>query len=118
MPPTPQRTAYLPEDDPAPVGHALSPEAHALLNHAGLPGVGGGGPGGATQQEQVFTPTLGQTVFTLATTPTYPDDTGLFINTVKYIYGTNFNVVGNTVVWLNFPFSLDSFDVVEVIYFV
>lgn len=33
------RTAIIPDGDPAPVGFALTPEAHALLSHAGLPGI-------------------------------------------------------------------------------
>jgi len=33
------RTAMVPDGDPAPVGFALTPEAHAILNHGGIPGI-------------------------------------------------------------------------------
>jgi hypothetical protein len=79
-----------------------------------------GGAAGFDRREETFTPTLGQTVFTLAATPATPNDTSVFVNTVKYIYGTSFSVAGNQVTWIPGAagFALDALDVVEIIYFV
>lgn len=79
---------------------------------------GGGVPGTVDQREETFTPTLGQTIFNLSATPATANDTSFFVNTVKYIYGISYTVSGNQVTWLNSPFTLDSLDVVEIIYFV
>ena len=79
----------------------------------------GGGGGAFDRREQTFTPTLGQTVFTLAASPATPNDTSVFVNTVKYIYGIQFTVSGATMTWIPAAgFALDSLDVVEIIYFV
>jgi hypothetical protein len=78
----------------------------------------GGGTGVVDQREEVFTPSLGQTVFNLSATPNPANDTSVFVNTVKYIYGVNFTVSGTQVTWLDSPFTLDSLDVVEIIYYV
>ena len=95
----------------------LAALGHATQNHAGIPGVGGGV---FDRREQIFTPALAQTVFTLAATPTVPNDTSFYVNMVKYIYGLHYTVVGNQVTWLPGPagFALDTFDMVEIIYFV
>ena len=75
------------------------------------------GGGGFTKNEQVFTPISLQTVFTLSGSPSTPNDTAMFINTVKYLYTVNFTVSGNQVTWLNVGFTLDAQDVVEIIWF-
>lgn len=78
----------------------------------------GGGPGGFNRREQTFVPTLGQTVFTLTAAPVTPNDTSLFVNTVKYLFGIDYTVVGSALTWLDVEFALDSEDALEVIYFV
>lgn len=70
------------------------------------------------RREETFTPSSSQTVFALAATPLVPNDTSMFINTVKYLYTIDFTVVGANVTWLDGPFTLDSLDTVEIIYFV
>ena len=110
------RTAIVPSGDPAPGSYALTPEAHALVNHAGIPGVGGGG--GGDFRSEAFIPTLGQTVFALAAVPTDPDSVGFFINTVKYIQSVNYTVAAGIVTWLDTPFTLDALDIVEITYVV
>jgi len=68
--------------------------------------------------EEIFTPTLGQTIFTLANAPLEPNDTSVYVNSMKYIYNINFSVAGNQVTWLDVPFTLDGSDTVEIIYFI
>lgn len=70
------------------------------------------------KRTESFTPSLGQTIFTLAIAPYNPLSVDMFINTVKYINGLNFTVVGNQLTWSDFPFTLDSEDIVEIVYFV
>jgi len=70
------------------------------------------------QTNETFVPTLGQTVFNLAATPSSHADVQMFINTVKYIIITNYTVAGSVVTWTDFPFTLDSLDIVEFIYFI
>lgn len=78
-------------------------------------------PGGGAfdRREETFIPTPAQTLFTLAATPVTANDTSVFVNTVKYIYGINFTVAANQVTWLpGVSFALDALDVMEIIYFV
>lgn len=77
-----------------------------------------GSGGGVNRIEQTFTPTLGQTIFNLISTPVNPNDVDVYVNTVKYRYGFDYTVAGSLVTWLNTQFSLDTQDTVEIFYFV
>jgi hypothetical protein len=77
-----------------------------------------GGGGSFTRIEEVFVPAPSQTIFTLSGTPGNPNDTSMYINTVKYIYGTDYTVAGNQLTWLDVAFTLDAQDTVEIIWFV
>lgn len=79
--------------------------------------IGLGGGGGGSRIEDTFTPTLGQTIFTLSGVPVVPDDTSMFVNTVKYLYSVHFTVAGNQLTWLDVGFTLDTVDSVEIIWF-
>jgi hypothetical protein len=76
-----------------------------------------GGGGGFTRIEEVFTPTPAQTVFTLSGAPATPNDTSMFVNTAKYIYGVDYTVAVNQLTWLDVEFTLDTSDTVEIIWF-
>jgi len=81
--------------------------------------IGSGGGGTFDKREEVFVPsTPGQTAFTLAAAPANPSDSSLFVNTVKYLYGTDFSIAGTALTWLDNEFTLDTQDTLEVIYFV
>ena len=66
----------------------------------------------------VFTPTLGQTIFILSQTPSDDNDVQMFVNSIKTILGTNYTAVGTTVTWLDTPYILDTSDKVEIVYFI
>lgn len=75
--------------------------------------------GASTRVEQLFTPVVpGQVTFILTQAPAVADDTSLYVNTVKYIYGVHFVVSGSTLTWLDIGFTLDHLDTLEAIYFV
>ena len=63
-----------------------------------------------------YTPTVGQTVFTLTNTPS---DTSveMFVNGVRYRHGIDYTVTGTTVTWLDTLFTLDGSDRVVITYF-
>lgn len=75
-------------------------------------------PGLTTQTRETFTPTAAQTAFILGAAPSLPNDTMLFVNNAKYLLTTDFSVFGSTLTWLDTAFTLDTNDVVEVIYYV
>ena len=66
--------------------------------------------------ENEFTPTLGQTVFTLTPGPSETRSLSLFVNGVRADDVTDFTVVGTTLTWLDTDFSLDTSDKVIVRY--
>lgn len=71
------------------------------------------------RQEQILPVTFtGQTTFTLSQAPLDDSDVDLRINTVTYINGTDFTVVGTTLEWLDIEFTLDSDDKLEAVFFV
>jgi hypothetical protein len=82
---------------------------------------GGGGGGGsadgyAPTQRNLPVTVNGQTIFSLGINPSLPSATELFVNGIKYAYGTDFSVTGATVTWAG-PISLLTTDVVDVIFF-
>ncbi len=82
--------------------------------------IASGGGGAIDRREEVSTPTPAQTVFPLLQAPTVPNDTSMFINKVKYVYGPHYTVAGSTLTYLpgGAGFALDAQDQVEIIYFV
>ena len=68
-------------------------------------------------REQVFAPSNGQTVFTLAK-PIVPIGglVSLYVNGLAYTRGIDFTVSGVTLNWLNTPFVLATVDCVVVVY--
>lgn len=82
-----------------------------------LTSLGGGGGSGTDQIQDVFTPTSGQTNFTLSQTPLDTNDVHVFVNTVKYTNGIDYTVSGTSLLWTG-PFSLDTQDALEVTYYV
>lgn len=76
---------------------------------------GPGGGGGGTFHVDFFSPTLGETAFTLSATPSAPPEL-VWINGVLYELGLDYTVSGTTLTWLNISFSLGPPDLVEVYY--
>lgn len=73
--------------------------------------------GGASFNRASFTPTSGQTVFTLPTNIGDNDSVLFIVNTVTYKLGTDFTVTGAAeVTWQDNEFTLDALDCVEVVY--
>ena len=68
---------------------------------------------------EAFTPTLGQTVFTIARAPKDPSDVTFRVNNIGYTEGTTggdwFTAVGTTITWLDI-FVLDTNDRVIIVY--
>ena len=64
----------------------------------------------ATFATDGFTPTLGQTVFALSSTPVGGGLTEVSVNGVLYEQGVSWMVAGSTLTWLNSPFSLGTLD--------
>jgi len=75
---------------------------------------------GAIEQRTtgLINPTAGQTIFTLPVTPVSQASVEFLINAVNYPRATTFTVSGDTVTWLDVPFSLDGQDAVEIKYWV
>ena len=65
--------------------------------------------------EQTFTPTIGQTVFTLSQTSAGRRIL-VFVNGQEQLQGTDYTVSGNTLTWLNTDFSLDTIDRLTIYY--
>ena len=70
------------------------------------------------RREDTYTPSNGQTIFTLTATPTDITDVDVYVNNVKYEQLTNYTVLSNAVTWLDTPFTMQTTDAVEIIYFV
>jgi hypothetical protein len=79
-------------------------------------GTGTGPPGSTTFVIDVFSPTLGQTAFTLSATPSAPTTSLVWINGVLYEEGLDYTVSGTTLTWLNIAFSLGPPDLLEAYY--
>jgi hypothetical protein len=75
---------------------------------------GGGGGTNYALREQSFVPDEGQTDFTLDYPPV--GAVALFVGPLVGVVGTNYDVTGTTVTWLDTPFALDGGDVVTAIY--
>lgn len=79
----------------------------------------GGGGGDSTQD--FFTPTNGQTMFTLSATPLDVADVIMYVNGVAYAEGSPtpgyFTVSGTTLTWLD-VFVFTTNDDIVVVYFV
>jgi hypothetical protein len=75
----------------------------AIANHnanlAAHPGLAGGG--GSVQTRTVFTPSNGQTVFTLAAVPALPHLSQLFLNGVKARFTLDYTINGAIINWQN-----------------
>jgi len=82
-------------------------------NLAAHPGLSAGG--GSVQTRTVFTPTNGQTVFTLAAVPALPHLSYLFLNGVKAMFGPDYTINGANVNWQN-RVQLGASDEFEVFY--
>jgi hypothetical protein len=74
---------------------------------------GGGGPGLFYVD---FTPTDGQTVFTLPVSPGVGAVVLMIVNGQVFYPGVSFTIVGPTITWLNVKFGLDHEDKVRVYY--
>ncbi len=61
-----------------------------------------------------FTPTAGQTAFTLAAPPLHPLIVIAFVNGVEYENGVDFGVVGTTFTWNDVLFTLGTTDLLTV----
>lgn len=82
---------------------------------------GGGGPivdvtGGDQFTEDEFTPTNGQTVFTLTETYVTGGLATFYVNGIAYRRDTDYTISGTTLTWLDGPFTLSSSDEVFVVY--
>ena len=64
-----------------------------------------------------FTPTTGQTVFTLGSTPT-PESVVFIVNGVSYVPTVDYTVSGVTVTWLDTDFTLETTDEVVITYYI
>ena len=69
------------------------------------------------RREEAFTPTPSQTVFTIAEAPSDNSDANFRLNGMTYETGVDFSVSGTTVTWIK-AITLDSTDLVEIIYYV
>ena len=59
---------------------------------------------------ETFTPTNGQTVFTLTTIPEFPALCVLTVDEMEYIINQHFTITnGNTLTWLNVGFELKDY---------
>jgi len=79
-------------------------------------GGGGGGTGSATIEEESFTPSNGQTTFTLSKTYEAGGFVQFFVNGIKYDLIVDFTISGTTVTWLDTPFALATTDFVSIHY--
>jgi hypothetical protein len=70
---------------------------------------------GGVLVRDTFTPTNGQTVFTLSQQPTEPGTVTLFVNGVAYLPTADFTTSGLIVTWLN-AFKLETSDTVSILY--
>lgn len=90
-----------------------SPQVEGALQEIG----GGGGGGGASFAKNAFTPTVGQTVFTLSAT--FVGIGGLVVATVNglvYEKDVDYTIAGTTFTWLDVPFTLETTDCLVVVF--
>ncbi len=62
------------------------------------------------------TPAAGQRIFPLPVSPDSSARVEFYVNTVGYVYGVDYEVTGNMVVWKDAEFILDSDDRVRIVY--
>jgi hypothetical protein len=68
-------------------------------------------------QQDPFTPTLGQTVFSLSQAFLgTPGISLVLVNNLAYVEGTNYTISGTTLTWLDTPFTLDGSDSLVAVY--
>ena len=98
--PAPPQPPVEPESIPAWLTIAVSGaiDTHNA-NLAAHPGLAGGG--GSVQTRTVFTPSNGQTVFTLAAVPALPHLSQLFLNGVKARFTLDYTINGAIINWQN-----------------
>ena len=65
---------------------------------------------------ELFSPTNGQTVFSLSNDPLPGPDIVMFVNGVAYENGVDYILSGSTVTWQDALFTLDTSDEVQIIF--
>lgn len=72
--------------------------------------------GGGDWQSETFSPTNGQTLFTLSILPSDSESVLMIINDATYTIIDNFTVVGSAVTWNNVAFTITTTDTVVIRY--
>jgi len=76
------------------------------------------GGGASDFRRDLFTPSIGQTIFVLSATPADPDSVGFYVNSVKYELNVHFTLLVATITWNNVAFVMSNTDQIEINYVV
>lgn len=113
---------YLPDatdpDDGLNFLNTLSSEGGTLPGRWGLTNLGPPvSPTGVTAEKDIFSPTDGQTIFTLSHVPTQPNSMNFTVNGQGQTPGLDYTLVGNTLTFLNSSFVMEAGWTVVATYF-